>query len=129
MEGQYLFCTISPERRRSLSVKPLLEFHEAEGVTLVLRKEDADKEAIDGQFLSRMIRLNISPTTGAVGLLAAVATRLAAHGVSIQPVAAFHHSYVFVPTTRADECVTLLQTLASEYRARKMGGSEAHPMM
>jgi len=44
----------------------------------------------------------------AVGFLAAVTTRLAEAGISVNAVSAFHHDHLFVPEHRADEALQLL---------------------
>ena len=49
----------------------------------------------------------------AVGFLARITTKLAAHGISVNAVSAFYHDHLFVPTARADEALTLLRELAS----------------
>ena len=46
-----------------------------------------------------------------VGFLAAITTRLAAAGVSVNAVSAFHHDHLFVPYDRADDTLTLLQNM------------------
>jgi hypothetical protein len=128
-EGQFVFCSISRERRKALKPEPLYEFHEAEGVTVVLRLQDAVREKIDGEFLSRLIRLDVTPHSDAVGMLSVISTRLATHGVSIQPVAGVHHGYLFVPEARGEESVKILESLAAEYRAMRAMDEGTHPVM
>jgi hypothetical protein len=124
LEGQYLFCTVSKDKRKSLTLDPWVEIHEAEGVSMILKKEEASREKLDGQFPSRLIRLKVSPRYDAVGFLAVVATRLATHGIPLQPIAGFFHGYLLVPTNRADEAAKLLEGLVLEYRKTKGAGEE-----
>jgi hypothetical protein len=56
-----------------------------------------------------MITLRVYSSLNAVGFLAAVTSRLAAHGVSVQPVSAFYHDYLFVPADRALEAIQILE--------------------
>ena len=45
--------------------------------------------------------------------LAAVTTALAAAGISVNPVSAFHHDHLFVPADRAGEAMDVLVDLSS----------------
>lgn len=119
-EEEYVFCTINREHLTALHSQPLFQFHEAEGLTVVLRQEDAARERIEGHFPSKMIQINASANAVAAGFFAVIATRLAAHGLAIQPVAAFHHQYLFVPSARAQECLHLLEDLEDEYRPEEV---------
>jgi len=58
------------------------------------------------------ITLTINSALDAVGFLAAITTRLAAAGISVNAVSAFHHDHIFVPLTRAEEAMELLSSLA-----------------
>ena len=124
LEGQYVFCTVAREKRKSLALEPWIEIHEAEGVSMILKKEEASREKLEAYFPSRLIRLKVSPRFDGVGFLAVIATRLATHGIPLQPLAGFYHGYLFVPTDRADESVKLLEGLALEYRKTKGAGEE-----
>ena len=44
----------------------------------------------------------------AVGLLAEVARRLAAHGISVNVVSGYYHDHLFVPVDRAEEALAAL---------------------
>ncbi len=56
--------------------------------------------------------LGVHSSLAAVGLAARVAESLAAHGISANMVAAFHHDHVFVPWERRDEALKILDNLA-----------------
>ena len=60
----------------------------------------------------RMITLEIRSSLDAVGFLAAVTTKLAAHGIAVNAVSAFHHDHLFVPAERAEEALALLREAA-----------------
>ena len=55
-----------------------------------------------------MITLSAYSGLHAVGLLAAIAGKLASAGISLNVVSAFHHDHLFVPTDRAGEAMALL---------------------
>ena len=56
-----------------------------------------------------MISLTVHSSLDAVGFLAAITTKLAQSGISVNPVSAFYHDHLFVPVNRADEAVSLLR--------------------
>ena len=111
-EGIFVFCTIA-EGGGIPAVNPLLTFREREGTTLVLRREEAEAAGLSHQFASRLITLTVHSSLEAVGFLAAVTARLAAAGISVNAVSAFHHDHLFVPENRADEALRLLQTMST----------------
>jgi hypothetical protein len=55
-EGIFVFCTIEADRGIPAAVKPLLIFHEQEGITLVMRRDEAERLGLRYQFASRLIR-------------------------------------------------------------------------
>lgn len=109
--SEYVFCCISTDQRKELTVKPVLEFVEAEGIAIVITKEEAQTCSLTGSFPSKMITLKVYSSLNAVGFLAAITTQLAACGISVQPVSAFHHDYLFVPADRALDALAALQQL------------------
>ena len=91
---------------------PRLTFVEEEGITLVLRKSRAEALEMEYEFPCRMITLGAVSSLDAVGLIAAVATRLAEAGISVNPVAGFHHDHLFVPEARANDAMAALRALS-----------------
>lgn len=89
-------------------------FREAEGVSLIVPCETAlALGCADGQPM-RHIRLEVHSSLEGIGLTAAVAGRLAEHGIACNVVAAFHHDHLFVPAGQAEEALDLLLGLQSE---------------
>ncbi len=112
-EGVFVFCTIAEDADISTAIRPLLVFREQEGMTLVLRREDADAAGLGYQFASRLITLTVHSSLDAVGLLAAVTARLAEASISVNAVSAFYHDHLFVPEHRADEALRLLRSISA----------------
>src|SRR6476659_1252539 len=104
-EGGVVFCTSADGADISPELRPLLAFREREGMTLVLRREDAESADLSYQFASRQITLAVHSSLDAVGFLAAVTARLAEAGIAVNAVSAFHHDHLFVPEHRADEAI------------------------
>ena len=83
---------------------------EAEGVTVIR----------PGKGWAR-ITLQVHSSLAAVGLTAGVAESLAAHGISANMVAAFHHDHVFVPWPKRDEALKILENLAKGHTKVRPG--------
>jgi uncharacterized protein len=86
---------------------------EGEGVTVVLRREDAEAAALPFVFESAWLTLTVRTSFEAVGLTAAFATRLAAEGIPANVLAGFHHDHILVPEDRADDAIAALRSLRS----------------
>jgi hypothetical protein len=111
-EGVFVFCTLPPGQSAPTGLDPMLTFREAEGLTLILTREQAAAAGLAGAFPSRMITLGVHSALEAVGFLAAVTSWLAREGIGVNPVAAFHHDHLFVPADRAEEAMQALRDLA-----------------
>ncbi|QQO24669.1 ACT domain-containing protein [Bradyrhizobium diazoefficiens] len=110
--GSFVFCTIPPNDGIPATVSPLLTFREQEGTTLVILREEAEAAGLRYAFASRLITLTVHSSLDAVGFLAAITARLAAAGISVNAVSAFHHDHLFVPADRADEAMAVLQDMS-----------------
>ena len=112
-EGEYVFCSVSSDKFSKMRSPPIGSFHEAEGVTIILKKDTAEQEELDYDFPSRMVTFNVHSSLNAVGFLAAIAEKLAAHGISVNAISAYYHDHIFVPTGRTEEVIRLLSELAN----------------
>lgn len=109
----YVFCSFNDRSIADLAgLAPLCLFAEAEGVTAILPVVEADKLGLGHTGHFRRITLTVHSSLEAVGLTAAVSTALATAGIPANIVAAYFHDHVFVPASRAEEAVRLLQELA-----------------
>ena len=95
-DGSYVFVCLA-EVDQKIRDHILFEFKEAEGITIVLRKEKADEFNLDYEFVASWITLNVHSALEAVGLTAAVSTALTKHNISCNVVAAYYHDHIFVP--------------------------------
>ncbi|GAB2461802.1 hypothetical protein GCM10011375_13180 [Hymenobacter qilianensis] len=109
---EYVFCTLPPTRPIPELLTPMGTFREAEGLTLIVMKTQAEQAELPYSYPCRMITLNIHSSLEAVGFLARITAMLAAHGISVNAVSAFYHDHLFVPTARADEALQLLRKLS-----------------
>jgi uncharacterized protein len=108
-DGEYVFCSIPDQDTDWLKLNPICIFREEEGLTLVLQRESADEVNLSYQSVFRMITLSIHSSLEAVGFLAAITTKLAKHGISVNPISAYYHDHLFVPASRASDVMELLQ--------------------
>jgi len=113
IDGTFVFVTL-PEREIPDGLSRRMVFQEAEGTTLILLKSEAEAHAMAYEFPSRMITLNVHSALDAVGFIALIATKLAAAGMGVNPVAGFFHDHLFIPEDRADDAIAILKQIASD---------------
>ena len=95
-------------------LNPIAAFLENEGLTLVVPKERAIAAGDHYQGEYGMISLGVHSDLQAVGLTATIAKALADRGISANIVAAFYHDHIFVPSSRVDDAVKVLEQLAAD---------------
>lgn len=111
VDGVYVFVTRPPGSPTD-HLPARMVFHETEGPTLIMLQKDAEKHGLDHAFACRMITLDVHSALEAVGFMAVIATKLAAHDMGVNPVAGFFHDHVFVPEDKADEAMHVLAQIA-----------------
>ncbi|MFC5908097.1 ACT domain-containing protein [Streptacidiphilus monticola] len=110
--GSWVFATV-PDGRLPEGATPVVTVAEPEGLTLVVRQEEADAAGLAYSYVAGWITLRVHSALDAVGLTAAVAQELATAGLSCNVVSGFHHDHLFVPFNRASLAVALLEDLAA----------------
>ncbi|MBB4981345.1 ACT domain-containing protein [Streptomyces nymphaeiformis] len=108
--GRYVFTTV--DGPAPAGVAPVVTVTEPEGLTLVVRQEEADSAGLAYDYAAGWITLRVHSALDAVGLTAAVAGELAAAGLSCNVVAGFHHDHLFVEHDRAGEALDVLARLS-----------------
>ncbi len=111
-EGEFVFITTRRTLLEAAPLEPLGLFHEEEGLTLILPREKAEAAGLPYTAVFRMLTLSVHSSLEAVGFLAAITNRLAARDISVNPVSAYFHDHLFVPSARAEESLALLVELA-----------------
>jgi len=109
--GEWVFVTLEEV---PAGVRALATFQEAEGLSAVVRRDDADAHAWAYDLVTAWVSLTVHSALDAVGLTAALSAALAEAGISANVIAARHHDHVFVPLPQADEAVELLHRLGAE---------------
>ena len=108
----YVFVTVTQDRIPP-GLAPRMQFREAEGVTLIVTREEAVLHGLQAVFASRMITLNVHSSLEAVGFMAAISNALAAAKISVNPVSGFYHDHLFVPEAQAQNALSALHALSA----------------
>ena len=85
---------------------------EAEGVSLVMQRADADAAGLTYDFVAAWITLAVHSSLAGIGLTAAVAAALTERRISCNVIAGYHHDHLLVPIHRADDALVTLRTLS-----------------
>ena len=107
-EGEFVFCTLPQEHLEKLELKPIGLFREDEGITVILPRQQADSFGLPYSYIARMITLSVHSSLDAVGFLAAITSLLSQFGISVNPISAYYHDHLFVPSEKAHEVMKLL---------------------
>ena len=112
LPGDFVFCTVATMKYGDhAELQPLASFQEEEGLTLVLEKHAAENVGLAYDAVFSCITLTVHSSLEAVGLTAAVASKLAANGISANVIAAYYHDHVFVPKDKAPLAMQALAAL------------------
>lgn len=110
---EFVFCTAPDGENEALADLPALAtFREEEGLSLVLERTIAESRGFRYGLVMRCISLTVYSALDAVGLTAAIASRLARRGISANVIAAYFHDHVFVPAERAEDALEALRELS-----------------
>lgn len=111
----FVFCCVRQQLdvNDGLSLSPFAVIFEAEGTTFVINQAAADRRGWPYNGTWRCITLTVHSSLEAVGLTAAVATKLAKRGISANVIAAYHHDHILVPADRAHDALEALNEFAT----------------
>ncbi len=113
--GQFVFAGLRAGGQADLgALAPVGIFREPEGATFIVRREVAEKYGLVYDQPLRWIVLRVHSSLAAVGLTAAVATRLAGEGIAANIVAGRLHDHLFVPAGDAERALAALRALQQE---------------
>lgn len=112
-DEKYAICAL-PEGIFVSKGSPIMAFPEEEGVTLIMLEEEADRDKrLKRSKPQAMITLKVFSDLEAVGFLAKITSVLAAEGISVNVVSAYHHDYLFVPWEKRHKAMKALESLAT----------------
>lgn len=113
--GRFVFCSVPAPSPEQLAAA-LGSFREAEGCTLILAREEAERLGLAYDYLAAWITLEVHSALAAVGLTAAFSSALASAGISCNVIAGYHHDHLFVARDDAERALAVLRRLAEEGR-------------
>jgi hypothetical protein len=113
LASEFVFCNVSGSLVDYVSLNPVATFLEAEGLTLVLEKGIAENAGLPFKGSFRHITLTVHSSLEAVGLTAAVSTKLAAKGISANVIAAYYHDHIFIQSTKAEMALSALKEFSA----------------
>lgn len=113
MPGEYVFCSVQGEYSDFNELSPLASYREAEGLTLVISKEKAIANKLSYESVFRGITLTVHSSLDAVGLTAAVSTKLAEKDISANVIAAYYHDHIFIQSEKAELALEALDEFCS----------------
>jgi uncharacterized protein len=110
--SEYVFCSTDKD-------VPIVEvvsmIRESEGVSVVVKKEYADKAGLSYSGTFSWITLTVHSSLEAVGLTAAFSTALARASISCNVVAGYYHDHIFVPTMDEKIAIEVMSLLSKEH--------------
>jgi predicted N-acetyltransferase YhbS len=112
--GEYVYVLWPHGRPLASGIEAAVR--EAEGLTVVLPRADADKEGLSYDFVGAWITLEIHSALEAVGLTAAVSRALTDARISCNVLAGFHHDHLLVPFADAPRALQVLSELSAQSR-------------
>lgn len=110
--GEYVYVLWPHGRPLTSGIEAAVR--EAEGLTVVLPRAQADKEGLSYDFVGAWITLQIHSALEAVGLTAAVSKALTDARISCNVLAGFHHDHLLVPVADAPRALEVLAELAAQ---------------
>ena len=120
----WVYACLPPGTPLPDNLDPLMTCQEAEGLTLVITSEAANRAGLKSHFPCRRITLTVQSDLAAVGFMAAITPELASHGISCNIIAGFHHDHILVPQDRAQDAMAVLEALS---RSNSIDGPPDRP--
>lgn len=114
-DTEYVFGLVANADYEQIALlQPIGTFREKEGVTVILEKERADESNITYSGVFKCITLNVHSSLDAVGLTAAVATKLTEFNISANVIAAYYHDHIFIKSYDAGKALSALNELVKK---------------
>jgi hypothetical protein len=110
---QYGFASI-PDDSGIDREKVLATFQENSRLAVIAPKTYLDSKNIDNEGPYAKLTIDVHTSLELVGLTAAMAAKLAEHGISANVVAAFYHDHVFVQYDLRAKAIGLLESLKND---------------
>jgi len=114
IDGDYVFCSFPAAAYGDhADLEPVAAIRETEGLTLVIPRCSADEKGLHYDSVFRGISPSVHSSLDAVGLTAAVASKLAGYGISANLVAGYYHDHMFVQHDQAANAIEAFRELSN----------------
>jgi uncharacterized protein len=110
-DGEFVYASL-PGPVIPTALRPEATIREDEGLTVVLRREDADAANLAYDVVLAWVTLAVHSSLEAVGLTAAFSAALCDAGISCNVLAGYHHDHLLVPVTQREAALAVLRELA-----------------
>lgn len=107
--GDYVFCKVEKVENLNLDEVEMF-FKEREAITLILKKQIAEKLNFEHSMTMSWITLSVHSSLEAVGLTAAFSKALSDNGISCNVVAGFYHDHIFVGKNDTEKAMQILNS-------------------
>jgi len=121
-DGVYAYTSL-PRGTDLSALRAIATVREAEGLTAIVREEEALAAKLRVLFRAAWITLTVHSDLQAVGLTAAFSRALADAGISCNVIAGAYHDHIFVPVEAAASALRTLKSL----QQRALLAAEARP--
>ncbi len=107
-DQELVFCPMPVEKAEDYFTICQGYYREREGVTIIIDRHLADLDQLEYEFVFKRITLEVYSSLGAVGFLARVTEILAAQGISVNVISAYHHDHLYVRSEQAGQALEIL---------------------
>ncbi|WP_237666107.1 ACT domain-containing protein [Burkholderia sp. KCJ3K979] len=111
-DSVYVYCSF-PNFVLPIGLSTICTISEREGLTAVVRREDAKRLGLPYTFEARRITLSVQSSLEAVGFMAVVSRKLADAGIPCNVIAGYYHDHLLVPVDKAEAAMISLQEIAA----------------
>ena len=115
MPTEFVFCTTSGALTDYVNLEPVASRLSNQKVSLwSLKSLEPRKVGLAFEGIYQQITLTVHSSLDAVGLTAAVASKLASKGISANVIAAYYHDHIFVQQDKATAALLALEEFSTE---------------
>ena len=111
LDGRYVYASVDSI---TPGLEPFAVIREVEGLTLILRADQAAQYGFDVSKPFARITARAQISLYSVGVTSTIASTIASRGIPCNVVVGMYHGYFFVPVERGQEALALLNDLASQ---------------
>ncbi len=105
--GEFVFCSVKNLTDININ-EVIMSFKETEGITIIVKKETADKLHLEYSFIASWITLTVHSALDAVGLTAAFSKALTEQNISCNVVAGYFHDHIFIDVKDTEKAIEVL---------------------